>query len=560
MRLIRYAIRFARGPLTLAACIGLLAGVTTVATLTVIASALRGHDLTRSALAFAALIVLGPALRFAAAEILTRFSARQFKELGERLSRCAVDSDLRSVERVGSHRLMATLTQDVGAVATALTTVPMLIVNTAIAIGCVAYLAVLSPLVFVMVLITTIVAIGLHIVVTRSAAGSLRSARREQDVLVGYFRALTDGYGELKLHRGRREAFLSSALVAALTNIARLKVESFGIFNRSASYQQAMFLLALGAGVFGGRLLNADMGTVGGVVLTLFYMRSAVEGLVVSVPTIQQADVALRNFHDVMGLLPREQDAVPAGAAGPEPALARFERLEIKGVEYVYDETAGERFHLGPVTMTLKPGELVFVTGGNGSGKTTLAKLIAGLYAPTAGSLVVNGETVDRQHRDRYRQVVTCVLSDFHLFRELLGLARPTLDVEATQWLRRLHLEERVSVSAGVFSTIDVSAGQRKRLALLVAMLEDRPVCIFDEWAADQDSQYRQEFYAHILPALRADGKLVIVISHDDRYYSIADRLIKMEEGRVVCDEHIALTTAASSPAPAPALVSSVVT
>jgi putative ATP-binding cassette transporter len=132
---------------------------------------------------------------------------------------------------------------------------------------------------------------------------------------------------------------------------------------------------------------------------------------------------------------------------------------------------------------------------------------------------------------------VSSIFTSFHLFRDLVGLERPNLDREAAEWLERMRLDQRIEVRDGVFSDLRLSTGQRKRVALLVTMLEDRPICIFDEWAADQDAQYREEFYSSVLPELKARGKMVIVISHDDRYYSLGDRVIKLERGKIVADQ-----------------------
>jgi putative ATP-binding cassette transporter len=93
-----------------------------------------------------------------------------------------------------------------------------------------------------------------------------------------------------------------------------------------------------------------------------------------------------------------------------------------------------------------------------------------------------------------------------------------------------------VQVKDGTLSTIELSQGQRKRLALLTAFLEDRPFYIFDEWAADQDPFFREVFYLQLLPELKAKGKTVLVISHDDRYYSLGDRIIKLDYGKIEFD------------------------
>jgi putative ATP-binding cassette transporter len=188
----------------------------------------------------------------------------------------------------------------------------------------------------------------------------------------------------------------------------------------------------------------------------------------------------------------------------------------------------------------------VFLIGGNGSGKTTLAKVLVGLYAPESGTIRLNGRPIADADRESYRQHFAAVFSDFYLFERLVGLGRHDIDAEAEEYLRDLHLSHKVSVRQGVFTTLALSQGQRKRLALLTAYLEDRPVYLFDEWAADQDTLFKKVFYTQLLPELRARGKAVLVISHDDRYFGVADRIVRLDYGRLATadSDHASLTIA----------------
>jgi putative ATP-binding cassette transporter len=213
--------------------------------------------------------------------------------------------------------------------------------------------------------------------------------------------------------------------------------------------------------------------------------------------------------------------------------------LELDGVAHTYgsEADADETFTLGPIDLEIQAGELIFIVGGNGSGKTTLAKVIAGLYAPEAGQVKVDGEPVTVENRDDHRQRFSAVFSDFFLFDTLLGLETTELDARAKGYLQELHLDKKVKVKDGALSTLDLSQGQRKRLALLTAYLEDRSIYLFDEWAADQDPEFKEIFYRQILGELKARGKTVLVISHDDRYFDVADRILKLEEGRLLAPE-----------------------
>jgi putative ATP-binding cassette transporter len=215
--------------------------------------------------------------------------------------------------------------------------------------------------------------------------------------------------------------------------------------------------------------------------------------------------------------------------------------IELRGVTHTYHrERENSNFILGPVDLIVQPGELLFIIGGNGSGKTTLVKLLTGLYIPEEGEIRLNGQAVNDATREYYRRHFSVVFSDFYLFESLLGLDTRQIDKRARTYLSRLQLDHKVEVKNGVLSTTQLSQGQRKRLALLTAYLEDRPVYIFDEWAADQDPLFKEVFYLQLLPELKAQGKTVIVISHDDKYYQLADRIVKLDYGKVEYDRLLA--------------------
>jgi putative ATP-binding cassette transporter len=231
-------------------------------------------------------------------------------------------------------------------------------------------------------------------------------------------------------------------------------------------------------------------------------------------------------------------DKFPAEAeADHERATTRWQNLTLSQVKHSYIGEGDNNFVLGPIDLNLRAGELVFLTGGNGSGKTTLAKILTGLYVPETGALSFNEQTITDTNRDGFRQHFSTVFSDAFIFETLLGLDQPELDQDARDLLAQFQIDHKVQVTDGTLSTINLSQGQRKRLALLTAYLEDRPIYVFDEWAADQDPQFREIFYYQLLPELTAKGKTVIVISHDDRYYHVADRIITLDYGKIASDE-----------------------
>jgi putative pyoverdin transport system ATP-binding/permease protein len=228
--------------------------------------------------------------------------------------------------------------------------------------------------------------------------------------------------------------------------------------------------------------------------------------------------------------------------AGLDGVIPRsWSEIRLVAVQHHYESEAGEHgFELGPVDLSFDRGEVVYLTGGNGSGKTTFVKLLTGLYAPAAGYIHVDQTVIDDANRLAYRQLFSSVFSDFQLFDRPWGLDPARVAAVRDQYVARFGLAGKLDGDHERWNTLALSRGQRKRVALLVALMEDRPFYVFDEWAADQDPQFRRMFYTQVVPELRAAGKTVLVVSHDDRYFDLADRRIDLDLGRlsVCCEGH----------------------
>jgi putative pyoverdin transport system ATP-binding/permease protein len=528
-------IRHSRSIVVAAVGAGLVGGLVNTTLLALVNAALnrRGPTPASAFLLFAALCVMLPVVRYFSELMLIRLAADASLNLRMKLSRRILSTPLRQLEELGAHRLLATLTEDIPSITGALTNVPLVCLNAAVVAGCLIYVGWLSWAVLLWLLAAMAFGLLTYQLPVMSAVYHFQQARELSDSLMRHFRSLIDGAKELKLHAARREDFLGKALQPTADALRLHQVTGSALYVAARGWGQALVFVLVGLLVFcGGRLFNADAQTVSGYAIVLLYMMAPLEVILNTLPVFSRAKVAVAKVERV-GLA--FADGKNASAAPPAPAAWR--RLELAGVTHsYYREREDSRFVLGPVSLDFRPGELVFIAGGNGSGKTTLAKLITGLYAPEDGEVRLDGEPVTEAAREQYRQMFSVVFSDFHLFESLLGLDAAGLDARARFYLARLQLEHKVRVEGGVLSTTELSQGQRKRLALLTAYLEDRPVYIFDEWAADQDPVFKEIFYLDLLPGLKARGKTVIVISHDSHYYHVADRLIKLEYGKVEYD------------------------
>jgi putative ATP-binding cassette transporter len=499
---------------------------------------------------FGALCLLLPVCWYVSQMVLFDLSQNSLLALRLRLTRRALRAPLRLIEQIGGARLLAVLGNDIGTIVDSMVLLPTVLMQASLLVSCLAYLAWLDGGLFLRVLLYLALSMAAYYLSIRRALLHFRTARMRWNEVIGQVRSMIAGSKELRMHRARREAFLGTV---EDTTRAQLADQRLGqrVYIATSSWGQVLFYLLVAFIVFVvPRFEPLSNRILIGYTVVLFQLLSPIEVFLTALPALSRAAVAVGA---VEGLgLSLEDDALEPKSLGP--ARQAWERLDLVGVTHAYRSPGGETFLLGPLDLSFRPAELVFLVGGNGSGKTTLAKLLVGLYAPESGEILLAGRAITDRERERYREHFSTVFSDFFLFENLLGLAGTDLDEEALRYLVRLRLEHKVQVKDGTLSSVDLSQGERKRLALLTAYLEDRPIYLFDEWAADQDPLFKEIFYLELLPELRRRGKTVFVISHDDRYFHVADRIIKLDCGRIEYDRSPAGLPSAAGGADRPAL------
>jgi putative ATP-binding cassette transporter len=535
MNLVLFILRASWPTVLLASLAGLVSAAASVGLLWLLHTTLsRGAPPSAGLIGgFAGLGLLTLVSRTASQALLVRLGQGALYRLCTGMSRRVLAAPLRDLEELGQPRILAALTEDALALALAFNVLPLMGISAAVVTCCMAYLAWLSPPAFAAVLAFLMLGALTSWPPTRTGLQHLLAARREHDVLMGHFHGLIEGAKELKLHAGRREAFLAGRLEASAAAVRDRFMSAYTLLAATTGLVRLLVLACIGLMLF---LLPAwyplEPGLSTGCTLTLLFAMAPLETVAgPGILMLGRARIALEKV-EALGL--------SLAAVGSEEGLESGDpgavggQIELRGVTHAYRrEQEDEGFVLGPLDLRLRPGELVFLVGGNGSGKTTLAKLLTGLYAPEQGEILLEGQAVSHANRDGYRGLFSAVFADFYLFEDLLGLQGAGLDARAREFLRLLHLDRVVGVRDGRLSTTQLSRGQRKRLALLIAYLEDRPVCVFDEWAADQDPLFKRVFYTRLLPELKARGKAVVVISHDDGYFHVADRVLKLVEGKL---------------------------
>jgi putative pyoverdin transport system ATP-binding/permease protein len=534
MNLFKFIWRTCRGMMLITTGTALLSGACNMGLIALVSMALTTEH--RATVLMWGFIVLGIGKivsTFVSQALLASFAQGAISELRRDLIRKILTVPLRHLEELGTPRLMVALTDDVFNITQALLAIPIVFVNLAMLLGGGAYMAWLSWKILLAAFGLILIGAVVYRAMVASAFKCLNMAREEEDRLFSYFRALTEGIKELKLHRNRRGAFLKQNVQSTTEAFQKHNVGAEVRFVLAQNWSQFMYFALIGLILFLlPQISQLSPKTLVGYVVTTLYLMGPLAGVMSSLSLFGRASVSLQKVQELGVSL--NQSAIEDCPIERAESEMSFERLELVNVTHSYHlEKEDSFFSLGPINLRFRPGELVFLVGGNGSGKSTLAKIITGLYVPEAGEIRLDGELVNDKNRDDYRQLFSAVFSDFYLFEDLLGLYTQNIDEQAKMYLDHLHLSHKVKVKEGVLSTTAVSQGQRKRLALLTAYLEDRAFYLFDEWAADQDPVFKEVFYTQLLPELKARGKTVLVISHDDKYFHIADRIVKLDYGKL---------------------------
>lgn len=533
MRLIFFLLRASWRIVLLAGLVGALSGIASVGLVALILHALGQANTSSIVLMglFAALCVVVLLTHVTSQMLLSRLSQTSIEQLQVGLCRRILNSPLKHLEEIGSDRMLASLTGDVGVVSQAMNGVPVLAVNIVILVCGVIYLGWLSRELMLAAVFFCLLGMASYWYAAGFARRYVERAREAQDELLKRIRELIEGVKELKMHHARRREFVYDVLLPAGTSARHSQFVGDCLNNAAIAWGRLTFFIAIGLLLFAWpRITSVEAATLTGYVLTILYLMSPLEQIMGWLPFMGWARVSVAQI-ERLGLMLDEEEMESAALA----PVHRWEQIDFAGVTHTYHrEGQPDGFVLGPIDLTVHSGEIVFVIGGNGSGKTTLAKLITGLYIPESGEVCLDGQPIADGNREGYRQLFSAVFDNAVVFDSLWGIEVADLDQRAREYLQQLDLDRMVTVNEGEFSTVHLSRGQRKRLALLTAYLEDRPIYVFDEWAADQDPVFRQIFYRRLLPELRRRGKTVVAITHDDRYFAAADRIIKLEEGKVV--------------------------
>lgn len=530
MKLLVELLRKAGWSIAAATLVGCLAGSITAMLLSRVGGSVseRTADV-HAAAKFFALAGAGLAAEVIAQMIVIRVSSALLLQLRLELCRRVVNASLQRFEATGATKAMAVLMQDVPAIAGGAAGLPPAIVSFAIVVATLGYLTVASWRMMLLLAATSVLGV-LIVGGLRGLANKHESRlRSEQERLIGHFQTMTAGIKELKLHSAKRRYFLDVALGGTIRSVRERFVGASQLDFVATATARALVFAVLGAVLFLGPVTGLSAAEHSAeFAVSICYLVGPVGFLMAYLPTLARVRAAAEEvdrFSTQLGIAHVEEQA---GSA----EIARWTTISLQDVCLEYG-AAASGFRLGPVSLDLRAGKIYFIVGGNGSGKSTLIRILTGLMSPDSGQVAVDDEVVTSERRLAYQALFSAVFFDFSTFLDVRFLHTADMLLRAQSYLADLGLAERVRFENGQFITSGLSSGQKRRLALICSLLEDRPVYVFDEFASDQDPRYKAYFYTRLLPELKAAGKTVVVVSHDDRFFHLADALIKMEDGRV---------------------------
>jgi putative ATP-binding cassette transporter len=440
-------------------------------------------------------------------------------------------TDLVTVDQIGHTNLQGVLTHDTQVLAQVL---PMLVIGfqqSVMLLFLAVYLAWLSPLACILAFGLAGLAVAVRFKRIKALRTLMQSAATDEGRVFNGLTELLHGFKEVRMSAPRADgvtAALAGASNASRTTNALLKAQ----WGRNFAVLESMLYSLIGLMVFAVPLFVAGYHEV---ILPATFAVIFIAGPVCTVsfvtPLVTQAELALANIEKMKERLGAAAEAATCEASGAlrkSPVL-----IALKDATLSYRDAEGcPLFKAGPITAEFRAGQLTFITGGNGSGKSTLLRMLTGLIPLDEGCLLADGVPLATDQMQDYRDRISAIFSDYHLSRRLYCIDDPD-PARIKSLLERLDMHNKVTLRDGAFSTIDLSTGQRKRLAFVVAEIEDKPVIVLDEWAADQDPHFRRIFYEELLPDLKAREKIVICVTHDDRWFHLADRIYRMNEGRI---------------------------
>jgi putative ATP-binding cassette transporter len=435
--------------------------------------------------------------------------------------------EVSQIEKIGLPRLLNVLTEDMSRVTNASLAIPMVLVSSVTAIGMLVYLAILDFQIFAFTVLAIVVGLFLFQFPVSRTKQYYKRARDCRDVMQEGFRGLIFGSYELKLNKEKSKRFLSKEIEAPTLESVRHEKKGDIIIHIAGNSSEMLCFFAIGMVVF---LLPRSDGfepqSLYGVVMALLYITGPIAAILGLMQELKIGEISLEKINEIYAIdVADHQSATQINKD--------WQKLVLSDIKYSYS-TEEHSFSIEKTNLSLDRGQTYFIIGGNGSGKSTLSKVISLHYLADEGKMYFDKQAITPDNLASARDLLFVIYSDYYLFNTIYKDLDLTDLALIDKYLKLFKLENKTELIGNEFTTVKLSDGQRRRLALIVALVEDKDIYILDEWAADQDPEFKDLYYNFVLPDLKRKGKTIIAITHDDRYFSHCDEVIKMENGCVV--------------------------
>ncbi|MBD2767185.1 cyclic peptide export ABC transporter [Hymenobacter sp. BT664] len=526
--------------------IGIMAGLAETGAIAIINEVIRRSPAGTD---FYPKLLLGFVIAVTAYIFIQKYSQQSLIKLAENIiwkARLSIiddvrQSDFEQYENYGSTNIYTALSRDVGRISEFATLLPSAVIALVTTVGCLGYLLWLSWVGFVFTALIIGVLVAIYFLQSKRAVQDIEEARRVEATFFEHLNDLLAGVKEVKMDSSRNSDLYTGYLSLSARKAEKILAKSNISFVTISIIYQLSFFVLVGLAIFLLPFLKISFfANTSQFVLVILYMIGPIQGLTQIIPTISFSNVAVKQIESITQEIASMKEVLKTEP--PTWAKQHLAPIVFDRVCYTYENKQERRgFQLGPLSMKINPGEIVFISGGNGSGKSTFVKLLTGLYRPTEGTIWVNDHPVSADSLQAYRELYAPIYTDNYLFKRLYGQAAVD-PAKVNALIQKLGLANKVTFVDNAYSTLDLSQGQKKRLALISALMEDKPVYVFDEWAANQDPEFKEYFYRQLLPELSDAGKTVFVITHDDRYFSVADRHFHMEAGKLLENQVVTLS------------------
>lgn len=456
---------------------------------------------------------------------------RAIHRVRSRLVKRVCEADFVHVERMGQDQLHESIVQATGVLSQNSQSIAFALTSAVTTTLMLAYILSLSVMAFVILLIGGAVGSFIYYRLGAQVAAKFAENMNHERSSYNAMKDLLDGFREARMWDRRAAAMRSRfARLCEVSTAARISLHA-GLFSQIIFGQVAFYFL-LGLIVFIVPTYAPDFSTdILKISAAVIFIIGPLGTTIQSLSVLAAGKASAQRMWELDAKLEKIRDPAFVNESAPLPK--DFEKIALTSVSFSYPPIGEEApFGVRNIDFQVSRGEVVFVTGGNGSGKTTFLKLLTALYAPSTGQLMVDTNGVGDANRSSYRELFSVVFTSQHLPQRIHGIDTPQPE-EVRKLLEWMEISNIVSIEGKRISTTRLSSGQRKRVQLVAALLEHRPILVLDEWAADQDPAFRAKFYTEIIPALKRQGLTIIAVTHDDHYFFSADRCVSFEGGEI---------------------------